>query len=146
MTPVTGASAAPLLPAPRRTAEGAVGGAVAGVVGGAVAPPLRERPRRRPRRAGAVVVLLLAALVAVLALAVHQRLVSGSWRERAEAAEAQRARLAATSVELQHRIDGLQADLDASDARVEQLAAEKARATDLREAGAQRSQMTAGRS
>lgn len=100
-------------------------------------PLLRERPRRRERRAGGALVagLLAAALLLALAAAAYLWVVSDAWQQRAETAESQRAQLVGTSQQLQQRLDALQADLAASDARVEQLAAEKARATDLREAG-----------
>lgn len=115
-----------LLPAPRRTPEGAAAGVVQ--------PVLRERPRRRSRRTSAVALLLVAAVVAALALSAHLWGAAEAWRSQAQDAEAQRDRLASTSVELQRHLDEVQAALDASDARVEQLAAEKARAADLREA------------
>ncbi|MGQ7296276.1 hypothetical protein [Quadrisphaera sp. KR29] len=105
----------------------------------ALPPPAlrRERPRRRDRRGagGLVVGLLVAAVVLALGAAVHLWAVSDAWQQRAESAESQRARLVTTSEQLQQRLDALQADLAASDARVEQLAAERARAADLREAG-----------
>ncbi|MBC3762296.1 hypothetical protein ACUN7V_10720 [Quadrisphaera oryzae] len=98
--------------------------------------PLRERPRRRERRgAGAgVVVGLVVALVLALGAAAYLWAVSDAWQQRAQSSEAQRAQLVATSAQLQQRVAAVHADLAASDARVEQLAAEKARATDLREA------------
>lgn len=116
---------AALLPAPRRAPDAA---------GGVVRPLLRERPRRRSRGTSAVVLLLLGAVVAALALSAHLWGAAQAWRSQAQDAEVQRDRLATTSVELQRHLDEVQAALDASDARVEQLAAEKARAADLREA------------
>ncbi len=128
--PVPTSAPAPLLPAPRRTPEGAAGEVAR--------PVLRERPRRRSRSSAVVVAVLLGALVtslvAALALAGHLWGVSAAWQSQARDAELQRDRLASTSLELQHRLDEVQAALDASDARVEQLAAEKARAADLHEA------------
>ena len=116
----------PLLPSPRRAPEGAAG-EVAG-------PLVRERRRHRSRGASAVVLLLVAAVAAALALSAHLWGVAEAWRGQAQDAAAQRDRLASTSAELQRHLDEVQAALDASDARVEQLAAETARATDLREA------------
>lgn len=104
-------------------------------------PLLRERSHRREpsaaRGAGGVLVVavLAGALVLALGAAAYLWVVSDAWQQRAESAEAQRSQVVSTSQELQQRVDALQADLAASDARVEQLAAEKARATDLREAG-----------
>jgi uncharacterized protein HemX len=100
-------------------------------------PLLRERPRRRERSAGGgalVAGLLVVALVLALGAAAYLWAVSDAWQQRAESSESQRAQLVSTSQQLQQRVEALQADLAASDARVEQLAAEKARATDLREA------------
>lgn len=99
-------------------------------------PPslLRVRARRRGRPVGVVVVVLAVALALALGLAAHLWVVSDAWRVRAQSAEAQQARAQGASELLQQRLVALQSDLDASDARVEQLAAEKARATDLREA------------
>lgn len=126
MTPVTPVATTPLLPAPRRAPEGAAGEVAR--------PLLRVRRRRRTRGTPAVVVLLLVAVVAAVALSAHLWGAAEGWRSQAQAAAAQRDRLASTSAELQRHLDEVQAALDASDARVEQLAAERARAADLREA------------
>jgi len=126
-TPLPTPPSTALVPGPRRPTEGAPGEAGR--------PPLRERPRRRSRRTPAVVVLLVITALSALALSAHLWAAAQAWRSQALEVEAQRDRLASTSVELQQHLDEVQAALDASDARVEQLAAEKARAADLREAG-----------